>query len=69
MLVNGLGSERLHFALGVLPLLGYLIEEDGFLIDFEVGRNSVLILDSAFFLIGQFGDPLKDPDCLVSGEA
>ena len=59
----------MYLARGVFPLLGDLIEDDGLLVDFDVGGNCILILDSAFFLIGQFGDPLKDPDCLVSGEA
>ena len=69
LLIYGLESEGLYFALGILPLLGYLVEEDGFLVDFDVGRNCILILYSAFFLIGQFGNPLKDPDCLVGCEA
>ena len=34
-----------------------------------MGRNCILVFDSAFFLIGQFGNPLKDPDCLVGCEA
>ena len=59
----------MYLALGVFPLLGDLVEDDGFLVDFDVGRDCILILYSAFFLIGQFGNPLKDPNGLVGCEA
>ena len=59
----------MYLARGVFPLLGYLVEDDGLLVDFDVGGNCILILDSAFFLIGQFGDPLKNPNCFVGCEA
>ena len=49
--------------------MGDLVEDDGLLVDFDVGGNCILILYSAFFLIGQFGNPLKDPNGLVGCEA